>query len=499
MKFKKIEFWVATLAMLTFLAVLFYQGTERYEHFLQLNNLQPGLRSFLLSVASPALIGLVIYVGFLLLNLFIFGHLFERKKWDLLIILSLLTLLLMLLGVYATNSLPHIFQINASTIEARRLIPITIFAFSLLLGYVLLKKLVIFYVFQAKTASTLKAQLSREGLLALAIWAAILFLVVATGDYRSRFFLPIWAFMVPCGYILFMVNTYWLIPEHENKKTDFSSYVLKALWVSLLISIPFGINLAEGINFSFLIFYGMEVLIFLPLSWYLYQKNKARIYQLLNLQQALGKTSADLQFLRSQINPHFLFNALNTLYGTALQEKSERTSEGIQKLGDMMRFMLHENLQDRIALEKEIEYLRNYIELQRLRIQQSETILIETDIQEKGCPRFLAPMLLIPFVENAFKHGISLKEKSWVKVNLHCDEETLYFDVYNSRHIKHATDPEKQQAGIGLENVEQRLDLLYPEKHELTIRKTAREFIVHLSLKLDTDNSRGESEVEFGT
>ncbi len=93
--------------------------------------------------------------------------------------------------------------------------------------------------------------------------------------------------------------------------------------------------------------------------------------EVLTLEKALGRSSANLDFLRSQINPHFLFNALNTLYGTALQEQAGRTSEGIQKLGDMMRFMLHENTEEKIHLSKEVGYLQNYIALQRLRTQES--------------------------------------------------------------------------------------------------------------------------------
>lgn len=486
MKFKKIEFWLATLAMVTFLFILFYQGMERYERFLSLHKLQPGLVSFAQSVAGPALMGIAFYAGFLFLNFYVFGRLYERKKWDQLVVFSLLTLFVLLAGINAANSLPSLFGVNTLTPGARELIPITAFAFFLILGYIILKKLIAYYSIQLKTTNSFKAQLVKESLLALAIWAATLFLLIAVGGELNRIFTPLWALLVPCGYILFMINTYWLIPEHEKKKTALSAYLLKALWVSFLVSLPFGIFFAQGSTSIFIQFYLLAVIIFMPLSWFLYQKNKARIQQLMNLQKELGHSSADLQFLRSQINPHFLFNALNTLYGTALQEKSERTSQGIQKLGDMMRFMLHENLKDRIAVEKEMEYLRNYIELQSLRVQQSENVLIETDMQEEACPHLIAPMLLIPFVENAFKHGISLKEKSWVKINLHFDAENLYFDVYNSRHPTKENDPEKQQKGIGLENVEQRLGLLYPEKHELTIRKTAREFIVHLSLTLNS-------------
>ena len=202
------------------------------------------------------------------------------------------------------------------------------------------------------------------------------------------------------------------------------------------------------------------------------------------LKKSVSQKSADIDFLRSQINPHFLFNALNTIYGTALQENADRTAEGVQKLGDMMRFMLQENQEEKIPLDKEINYLTNYIDLQRLRTLTSPDIAIDLTIKDKDCRHYIAPMLLIPFVENAFKHGISLKEKSWIKINISCDTENLYFDVYNSVHLKKEDDPEKDRSGIGLENVKQRLSLLYPGQHELHIRSTNTEYFIHLTIQL---------------
>ncbi len=203
-----------------------------------------------------------------------------------------------------------------------------------------------------------------------------------------------------------------------------------------------------------------------------------------NLQKELGQSTAKLDFLRSQINPHFLFNALNTLYGTAIQENAERTGEGIQQLGDMMRFMLYENMQKKISLEREIEYLENYIHLQRLRTDINPNIVIQAQIQQQFDYAQISPMLLIPFVENAFKHGISFREPSHIKIALERKGNTLYFDVYNSRHSKTENDPEKDISGIGLNNVKQRLQLLYPGKHELLIRENSKEFFVHLNVVL---------------
>jgi two-component system LytT family sensor kinase len=149
-----------------------------------------------------------------------------------------------------------------------------------------------------------------------------------------------------------------------------------------------------------------------------------------------------------------------------------------------MRFMLQENMQEQISLMREVDYLNNYIDLQKLRTQISPDILITTEIEEQINGLQIAPMLLIPFVENAFKHGISLREPSHIKITLQTRGNELYFDVYNSIHFKTDNDPEKNKSGIGLENVKRRLELLYPDKHELTIRQNAREFFIHLSVTL---------------
>jgi LytS/YehU family sensor histidine kinase len=148
----------------------------------------------------------------------------------------------------------------------------------------------------------------------------------------------------------------------------------------------------------------------------------------------------------------------------------------------MMRFMLHENNLDFIPMNKEIEYLTNYISLQKLRIQASPDILIEDNIHDQSCNHMIAPMILIPFVENAFKHGISLQHQSWINISLHCGEKEIRFEVRNSVHPRVQNDPEKEQSGIGLQNVLERLKLVYPGKHTISIDANDREFTVRLSV-----------------
>ena len=195
----------------------------------------------------------------------------------------------------------------------------------------------------------------------------------------------------------------------------------------------------------------------------------------------LSEKTAELSLLKSQINPHFLFNSLNSIYGTAIVEQSPKTAEGIQKLSEMMRFMLKENTQDKISLEKEINYIHNYIGLQRLRVEENENIQIDVSIED-ACQAEITPMLLIPLIENAFKHGISLKDPSWIKIDLLCTNNVLCLEVKNSIHKKHFN--QKDESGIGLENVKERLKLLYTEKHELEINSVEKQYFVRLKLTL---------------
>jgi sensor histidine kinase YesM len=296
--------------------------------------------------------------------------------------------------------------------------------------------------------------------------------------------------LIPLTAAFYFFAYYYLIPKLVTLKRPVRSYILWVLGCLAIAFVPVMLLVMSfcdeeevAVGFSFFNS-GFQLLLTAPLTWNLYKRRVKSKEQIGVLQTELGQSTANLDFLRSQINPHFLFNSLNTLYGTALQENSERTAQGIQMLGDMMRFMLHENHQRHILLTRELEYMRNYIELQSLRTSTSPNITIETSIEDVNAEKWIAPMLLIPFVENAFKHGISLKRKSWIRVTLHYEADKLYFDVYNSTHPKQELDLEKDHSGVGLENVRQRLALLYPGKHELLIRETPQEFFVHLTLQL---------------
>lgn len=318
--------------------------------------------------------------------------------------------------------------------------------------------------------------------LTIACWIALMIIFAANDSSEGVAFFGV---AVPYIALLTWLHFSYLIPKAGVKRYKNKDYIISAIAITFLLSLlAAGLSMAISGNNEFapifFMFFFLTIIVLLPIIWYLSGSRQEKQ----ELTTALGSSEASLGFLRSQINPHFLFNALNTLYGTALQEKAERTGEGIQKLGDMMRFMLHENTQEKISLTRELDYITNYIELQKLRTAASPYIIIKTNIEPQINRLDISPMLLIPFIENAFKHGISLQRPSFINISLHTTDNILFFDVNNSVHLKNDFDPEKTKSGIGLQNVKQRLSLLYPKKHELIIRESGKEFFVHLTVEL---------------
>ena len=311
---------------------------------------------------------------------------------------------------------------------------------------------------------------------------AAVFLRAFNITHEQQFFLA-YFLTIPALFAMFISNVYWLFPKKGDAPFFSKKIIIPLLSTSFIYAIPLVIFVHEEIPIAFLYSWALLLFIATPITWWYYKTYEDKILQLRVIEKQLVKSKTDLQFLRSQINPHFLFNVLNTLYGTALQEDAERTAEGIQKLGDMMRFMLHENNLDFIQMDKEIDYLKNYIALQKLRTQSSSEIIIEDNISEQNCNHKIAPMLLIPLVENAFKHGISLKEKSWIKINLECTEKNILFEVHNSMHQKDNNDLEKERSGIGFKNVLNRLKLIYGGRFQISVNGDGKEFFVKLSIQ----------------
>jgi hypothetical protein len=225
-------------------------------------------------------------------------------------------------------------------------------------------------------------------------------------------------------------------------------------------------DILEGC-FAFIITYALKY------TWMaLSTQNKILELQKDNLQ-------LELNALKSQVNPHFLFNTLNNIYSLALQ-KSEHTSEMILKLSNMMRYLLYECNAPLVPLQKEINFINNYIELERIRHDKNVRINFSLEGNPDGSE--IAPLLLIPFIENSFKHGVNAQVgKGWVDIHLSTADKKLSLSVVNSSPENNKGDGEK---GIGLKNVRKRLELLYPEKYKLDLQASEEKFSVNLTLDI---------------
>jgi two-component system, LytTR family, sensor kinase len=492
--FNKIEFWAAT-TIFVFLVFFHISDAVNIDWPPQQGPPAAHRNPFDYYFVYKLIQHVILYATFLVLNFLIVPRLVRREAL-LLNIVSVLVIYLVIGAVFGTMAtylkyamLPgartdwatHNFQFQNSFVYAFWLL--LVFGF-----YSVIKYTGIYLLSRSETIRSRYKFITPGGLLAFVLWMICMFFMITAGAHR--FIIAGWGLIVPFGILFYWYAFHKLIPGSLRKKKPFRNYLAKAFLVLLLSLLPIGllaalVTMDDDPAVAITTFNGaFHLLITAPLTWVIFKRYLAGTEELTDLKIALGRTNANFDFLRSQINPHFLFNALNTIYGTALQEKAERTSEGIEKLGDMMRFMLQENLQDKISLAREIDYLNNYISLQKLRTDANPSVHIVAHIEQPVIPVQIAPMLLIPFVENAFKHGISFREPSHIKVTLEVKDKTLYFDVANSRHPKQESDPEKGKSGIGLTNVKQRLQLLYPTKHELIIRETGKDFFIHLTIQL---------------
>ncbi len=240
----------------------------------------------------------------------------------------------------------------------------------------------------------------------------------------------------------------------------------------------FRLNLVESQGLIFLA--AVVVTLFSTLlkvftDWWRYQREK---------QQLMTQTmQSELRFLKSQINPHFLFNTLNNLYALTLK-KSDKAPEIVLKLSEIMRYMLYECNEKRVLLSKEIHYIHNYLDLERLR--QTGTADIRFSTEGHISDQMVAPLLFVPFLENSFKHGLNhhVQGGGFVRMRLSVSGEDLEFFIENSKAEHAPRQDHPRSGGIGLTNVRQRLKLLYPDAHELMVQDEPHRFAVTLHLKL---------------
>lgn len=225
---------------------------------------------------------------------------------------------------------------------------------------------------------------------------------------------------------------------------------------------------------AFLVIQGIAVAYFFLKEW---AKS-----ELIQTQLQANQLSTEIKFLKSQINPHFLFNTLNNLFSMAQGKGNDELADGISKLSGMMRYMLYDSNEENVPLSKEITYLEECITLNKLRYAEEE-VIVTFECKGKIADIHVAPMLFIPFVENAFKHGVAIGQTAAIQIALVVSGQKLNFSCVNEDHSS-IRKMEMEISGIGLENVKRRLELVYPGKHQLTIRNEDGKFMVKLEIDL---------------
>ena len=188
-----------------------------------------------------------------------------------------------------------------------------------------------------------------------------------------------------------------------------------------------------------------------------------------------ARVDSELAFLKNQISPHFFFNALNNIYGLIAID-SDKAQESVEKLSGLMRYLIYDSNIDTIALYKEFDFTLKYIELMQQRL--SSKVKLNVDISPDIPDGQIPPLLFIPFVENAFKHGISYRENPYISISLHTENNTIVFECTNSIPSRHEN--KEKVGGVGISNIKKRLDLIYGKTFKLDIRDIEKEYYVQL-------------------
>lgn len=287
------------------------------------------------------------------------------------------------------------------------------------------------------------------------------------------------------------INLKILLPKFMLRQSIFS-YLALLIGISLLLT-PFitlfnvwirndyathSHNPLVQAHFHFInlvIVTALSSLVRIPLEWLKIQSEKNEL--------VAKNMETELQSLKNQINPHFLFNTLNNLYALTLK-KSDLAPQIVLKLSDMMRYMLYECNEPEVYLEKEFQYIENYIEIEKIRHASDSQISLNFD--PALYPKKLAPLLLIPFVENSFKHGLQASlEKSYIDIRANWINGSLEFKVSNSKpQAMPGLNVASKSGGVGLANVKKRLNLIYPDQFKLEINDQPDFFSVCLKIKL---------------
>ena len=293
--------------------------------------------------------------------------------------------------------------------------------------------------------------------------------------------------VVPLMIGLFYWNTKFLIPRFLNRKSWWKYLIgITLSFFFCLVLGNFIYSLLENHGYHFevdgdgfvdfsLFFYILTVAISTSLGVSkIAMQNSAK-----QKEAEVKQKEAELKFLTAQVNPHFLFNSLNTIYSLSAEEEANKTTNAVLKLSEIMRYPLKEGLQKEVPLESEIDFLKNFIELQKIRLGKDYPIYFEVKGEIENI--YIAPLIFISFVENAFKYGISNALEYPIYISLETSNRKLFFKIKNTIHKKQNA----ESSGLGIENVRKRLDLIYPDQHQLEIKKEGEYFLVELKLDFE--------------
>jgi len=302
-------------------------------------------------------------------------------------------------------------------------------------------------------------------------------------------------FLLPVTIITTYTIIYYLIPNFLLKKRYllFSLYTFYTLVLSafaIVLSIFYGLIFVLNMNYSEMpplsrSLLSMMLLVYLVVllvsSFTLLKQNYAAVAKNRSLENKvleaqLKLKEQELNYLKLQVHPHFLFNTLNNLYGHALK-KSEETPNMILKLSNLLDYLLYQADKPMVSLSSEIEHIKDYLSLEKMRY--GSNLLVALDLPHDMKNISIAPMLFIPLVENSFKHGQLIEGKMSIAIRLKIDGSIINFIIKNS--IK-SIENEELENGIGLTNLEKRLELLYPDHHSLSIKRNSNSFEVQLTL-----------------
>ena len=297
------------------------------------------------------------------------------------------------------------------------------------------------------------------------------------------------ATLLPAIYL----HLYWLLPNLGGKNS-LIYYVIPLLlvtafftWVNVQLFDHWSVKLFPGFFFIsyykwweialfFVVSVSITTLFKLSKSWFVVSRLQRQL-----LETEKQRVQAELKALKAQINPHFFFNTLNSIYSMSL-DKDERLPGTVLQLSELMRYFLYESREDLVPLSKEIHVLNDYIALQKIR--SDEKLKIKTEMEEDHGQQKIAPLLLIAFVENAFKHGAKGSTGDvFINIKLTTAQNTINFRVENNKGVVDEAGKD-DHGGLGLDNVKRRLELIYPQRHKLLIENSDKFFLVQLQLQL---------------